>query len=59
MTDDRPGAVLVLTNSLDATADVVLRILAERRVTMGVAAVGTLGSDRAGTRGRREKGPNA
>ncbi|MCX4747258.1 ATP-grasp ribosomal peptide maturase [Kitasatospora sp. NBC_01287] len=32
MTDDRPGAVLVLTNSLDATADVVLRILAERRV---------------------------
>ncbi|GAA2238100.1 ATP-grasp ribosomal peptide maturase [Kitasatospora cystarginea] len=32
MTDDRPGAVLVLTNSLDATADVVLHILAERRV---------------------------
>ncbi|MFF7637348.1 ATP-grasp ribosomal peptide maturase [Kitasatospora sp. NPDC008050] len=32
MIDDRPGAVLVLTNSLDATADVVLRILAERRV---------------------------
>jgi len=32
MTDDRHRAVLVLTNPYDATADVVLRILAERRV---------------------------
>ncbi|MGF1430850.1 ATP-grasp ribosomal peptide maturase [Kitasatospora sp. LaBMicrA B282] len=32
MSDDRPGSVLVLTNSRDSTADVVLRILAERRV---------------------------
>ncbi|MDH6124944.1 ATP-grasp ribosomal peptide maturase [Kitasatospora sp. GP82] len=32
MTGDRHGAVLVLTNPYDVTADVVLRILAERRV---------------------------
>ncbi|MFJ6621495.1 ATP-grasp ribosomal peptide maturase [Kitasatospora sp. NPDC091335] len=30
--DDRSGSVLVLTNPLDATADAVLRVLAERRV---------------------------
>lgn len=30
--DDRPGSVLVLTNSRDVTSDVVLRILAARRV---------------------------
>ncbi|RAJ40455.1 ATP-grasp ribosomal peptide maturase [Kitasatospora sp. SolWspMP-SS2h] len=29
---DRPGAVLVLTNACDVTADVVLRLLADRRV---------------------------
>ncbi|MFJ2577335.1 ATP-grasp ribosomal peptide maturase [Kitasatospora aureofaciens] len=32
MARDRQRAVLVLTNSYDATADVVLRVLAERRV---------------------------
>ncbi|MFF7991673.1 ATP-grasp ribosomal peptide maturase [Kitasatospora xanthocidica] len=32
MAPDRPRAVLVLTNTYDVTADVVLRILADRRV---------------------------